>query len=149
MQCLSISSLLGFVGGVTIVVGSGGAPPSVTSLTVGNLTFGSSASKLVINAETTSSVSVINAAAVVLNNVTVDFNSSQTLSAGTYTLIQGTSMSGTATPGTLPPGLTWSSLNVSGNNLVAVLVTGAAPPAPRANFSLAANSSLVAPISSL
>lgn len=119
MQILSVgSSLLGIAGGVMTVLGT---LPVVGSLNMGNLTFGSSASKLLIDAPSTSAISTISAGLVVLNNVTVDFNSSQPLNAGTYILIYGTSMLGTATQGTLPPSRSWSSLSVLGNNLVAIL----------------------------
>lgn len=104
-------------GGALDVGGSG----LINTLAVGALTFASSTAKLIVETDGLSAVSVISAAAVTLGSMTVDFNSAQNLNAGTYTLIYGTSISGSVTQGTLPIGRSWTSLGISGNNLVAVL----------------------------
>ena len=132
---LSASSAVSVSGGALVGTGSVGAvtvanvaSSAITgglgttgTLTTGALTFGGSTAKLRVNTDGASTVSLVNAAAVTLGSVTVDFNSAQNLVAGTYSVITGTSMSGTATQGTLPIGRTWTSLMFVGNNLVAVL----------------------------
>lgn len=132
---LSASSAVTVTGGALIGTGTVGAVTvanvasstiqgglgTTGTLTTGALTFSGSTAKLRVNTDGTSTVSVVAAAAVTLGSVTVDFNSAQNLTAGTYNVITGTSMSGTATQGTLPIGRTWTSLTVVANNLVAVL----------------------------
>jgi fibronectin-binding autotransporter adhesin len=104
--------------GCTLDVGGFG---TVTAMTSSTLTFTDATSKLRVETNGTNAVSTVSSGAVALNGVTVDFNSAQSLAAGTYTLIFGTSMSGTAAQGTLPIGRAWVSLTVVANNLVAVL----------------------------
>jgi fibronectin-binding autotransporter adhesin len=115
----------GTVGAVTISNTAGssiaGGTGAAGTLTTGTLTFNGSTAKLKVNTNGSTTVSVVAATTVTLGSVTVDFNTGLSLNAGTYNVITGSSMSGTATQGTLPPGRSWTSLSVSGNNLVAVL----------------------------
>ena len=115
----------GTVGAVTVANTANsaihGGTGAAGTLTTGALTFNGATAALRVNTDGTSTVSVVAAAAVTLGSVTVNFNTGLALTAGTFSVITGTSMVGTATQGTLPPGRTWTSLTVVGNNLVAVL----------------------------
>jgi hypothetical protein len=88
---------------------------------VGGIVFTNSTSKLIVNTNGTTGKSLITTtAAVALNSVTVDFDPTNSLNAGTYTILTASGgLSGSATQGVAPSGRTWSSLSVSGNNLVA------------------------------
>lgn len=115
----------GTVGNVTVANTTGsaiqGGVGASGTLTTGTLTFNGATSALKVKTNGASAVSVVAATTVTLGSVTVNFDTSLALTAGTYSVITGTSMSGTATQGTLPPGRTWTSLTVVTNNLVAVL----------------------------
>jgi autotransporter-associated beta strand protein len=82
--------------GGTIMGGTGAG--NTGTYTTGALTFASSAAKLQVNTNGTTSNSKIVAGAVTLNGATVDVMGAMT--AGTYDLITGSSLTGTATLGT-------------------------------------------------
>ena len=115
----------GTVGAVTVANTANsaiqGGVGAAGTLTTGTLTFNGSTAALRVKTDGTSTVSVVAATTVTLGSVTVNFDTGLALTAGTYNVITGTSMTGTATQGTLPPGRTWTSLTVVANNLVAVL----------------------------
>ena len=115
----------GTVGNVTVANTAGssiqGGTGAAGTLTTGTLTFNGSTAALKVKTNGSSTVSVVAATTVTLGSVTVNFDTGLALTAGTYNVITGSSMSGTATQGTLPPGRSWTSLTVVANNLVDVL----------------------------
>lgn len=116
----------GTIGGnIRVNGGSNTIQGSTTSgtLNAGGVIFNATCSLKVGTNGTNACSLVASSGSVALNSgiVTVNFDPTLNLNAGTYNIITSTIMSGTATQGTLPIGRSWSSLNVSGNNLVAVL----------------------------
>lgn len=104
----------------SIIQGGTGAG-TATTLNVGNLTFNGSTSALNVTSNGTTAPSLVaSTGTVTLGGATVNLLGA--LNAGTYNLITASSMSGTVVVGTNSTGRSVSSCQVSGNNLVLVLV---------------------------